>query len=492
MAKLLDITSVRNALAAFGVALFASACATVDSTPDAPAVNAGERARAGQQHPQIVAQFGGAVDGPLGTYVGGVGERLATIAGVPGQCTFTVINTDVVNAFAVPGCYIYMTRGLLAIMNSEDELASVLGHEVGHVVADHSAQRQNTAALSGLGAIAVGILTGSGDLARLAGQAGQLYALDYSREQEFESDDLGVRYLAGAGYNLYAASDMLNALGVNDALTARTSNRQAASAIPAWARTHPLSADRVNRSVAHANAQAAATGGSRDVPPERVGPYMAAINGMIWGDDPEQGFVNGRTFAHPVMRIAFDAPEGFTLTNTAAAVIVSGQNARAQFSGGGALQGTLDAYATEVLRRTLGQAPAQVGQAQRTTTNGLATVYIPARAQNQSGQVLDVAVAAYQVGDRAYHFVTLAPSGGGGALTPLLRSMRALSAQEAGALRARRIEVVQVGARDTVASLSRRMAFDTYQEDRFRAINGLGASDTVRAGQQMKLITYVR
>lgn len=481
-------STLRNALLAMGCLLSVAACATVDSTPDAPAVNAGERARAGRQHPQIVAQFGGAIEGPIGTYVAGVGDRVATVAGVPGQCTFTVINSDVVNAFAVPGCYIYVTRGLLAIMNSEDELASVLGHEVGHVVADHSAQRQNTAALTGLGALAVGILTGSGQLAQVAGQAGQLYALNYSRDQEFESDDLGVRYLAGAGYNLFAAGDMLGALGANDALTTRTSNRQAASAIPAWARTHPLSQDRVVR----ANANATAGGGTRDVPPERVGPYMAAINGMIYGDDPEQGFVNGRTFSHPTLRIAFEAPEGFTLTNTTTAVIVSGQNARAHFSGGGALQGGLDAYAANVLRQALGQAPSQVGQPQRTTTNGLPTVTIPARAQNQSGQVLDVGVTAYQVGDRAFHFVTLSPSGGGGALMPLLRSMRGLSAQDAAALRARRIEVVQVGARDTVQSLSRRMAFDTYQEERFRVMNGLAAGDTVRAGQQVKIVTYAR
>jgi predicted Zn-dependent protease len=472
--------------AACGLTL--AACATIDSTPEAPAVAANERARAGQQHPQVVAQFGGAVEGPLATYVSGVGERVAISAGVPGQCTFTVINSDVVNAFAVPGCYIYITRGLLAIMNSEDELASVLGHEVGHVVADHAARRQNAATLTGLGALAVGILTRSGDLANLAGQAGQLYTLNYSRDQEYESDDLGVRYLVSNGYNAYAAADMLHALGVNDALSARIGHRDAASAIPAWARTHPLSEDRVTR----ANAQAVAAGASREAPPERVTPYLEAVRGMIYGDDPNQGFVNGRTFSHPVLRIAFEAPQGFTLTNTTSAVLIGGANARAQFAGGATLSGDLDAYATNVLRQVIGQAPSQISQPRRSATNGLETVTVQARAQNQQGQVLNVSVTAYRVNDRAYHFVALAPANGLNVFAPMLSSMRMLSEREAGALRARRIELVQVGPRDTVQTLARRMAYDDYQAERFMALNGLEQSASLRPGATVKIVTYAR
>lgn len=474
--------------AALAIALATVACATIDSTPDAPQVTGDDRARAAQQHPQIVQQFGGAVEGPLATYVSSVGERVAGAAGVPGQCTFTVVSSDVVNAFAVPGCYIYITRGLLAIMNSEDELASVLGHEVGHVVADHSARRQNTATLTTLGAILAGVATRSSDVMQAAGQAAQIYALSYSRDQEFESDDLGGRYLGVLGYNRYAAGDMLDALGVNDALSARTSGRDAASSIPAWARTHPLSADRVTR----ANALAQAAGATRAAPPEQTSPYLRAVNGMIYGDDPEQGFVNGRTFAHPTMRIAFDAPEGATLTNTPAAVLIGGPgNLRAQFGGGAALSGGLDAYASNALRQILGEAPHELGAVQRSTTNGLETVAAPARAQNSAGQILSVAVTAYRVGDRAYHFVTLAPNGGGGAHAPLLGSMRQLSQAEAGALRARRIEIVTVRAGDTAQSLARRMAFDDFQLERFNALNGRAAGAPLQVGEQVKLVTYV-
>jgi len=464
-----------------------AACATIDSTPSAPSITQNDRTQAQQAHPQIMQQLGGAVEGPSAAYVAGVGERIAAAAGVPGQCTFTLVNSDVVNAFAIPGCYIYVTRGLLALMNSEDELASVLGHEVGHVVADHSARRQNTATMTTLGAILAGVLTGSGEIAQMAGQAGQLFALSYSRDQEFESDSLGVTYLQRTGYNPYAAADILGSLGAQDALSARTSNREAGNETPAWARTHPLSADRVTR----ANAQAAAAGATREAPPERIQPYFASIDGMIFGDDPEQGFVNGRTFAHPTLRVAFDAPQGFTLTNTPAAVLISGPNARAQF-GAGQLQGDLTAYASNGLRQVLGNAPAQYGQVQRGTTNGLETVTAPARAQAQNGQVIEVAVTAYRIGDRAYHFITMAPQGGSQALTPLVQSMRQISTQEAAALRARTIDIVQVRPGDTAQSIARRMAFDDYHLERFLVLNGRDANQPLRAGEQVKIVTYAR
>lgn len=472
---------------ALASALALTSCATIDSTADAPSVTQNDRAVAARNHPQIMQQFGGAVEGPLATHVAGVGERVAVAAGIPAQCTFTVVNTDVVNAFAVPGCYIYITRGLLAIMNSEDELASVLGHEVGHVVADHAARRQNTATMAGIGAVLAGVLTGSGQIAQAAGQVGQLYALNYSRDQEFESDDLGVRYLSATGYNPFAAADMLHALGVNDELSARTSNREA-SAIPAWARTHPLSADRVTRATANANA----AGASRDNPPENTRTYLQAVNGMIYGDDPEQGFVNGRSFSHPGMRIRFEAPQGTSLTNTPQAVIVRGQNLQAQFSGG-ALQGDLETYADTVLRQVIGQAPgAQIERPRRSTTNGLETVSILARAQTQQGQVLDVSVVAYRVGDRAYHFVSITPQGGMNVINPMTASFRQLTTQEAAALRPRQISIVTVGARDTAQSLANRMAFDDYRLERFLALNGFASASDVRAGQSVKIVVYGR
>jgi predicted Zn-dependent protease len=475
------------ALLAGAASMALASCASVDSTPDAPSVAQQDVSRAAQQHPQIMAEFGGEITGPLASYVKTVGEKTAVAAGVPGRCTFTVVNTDVVNAFAVPGCYIYVTRGLMAIMNSEDELASVLGHEVGHVTADHSAQRQNRALLSQLGALAVGVALGSGEAMQAAGQLAQMYTLNYSRDQEYESDMLGVRYLQANGYNVFAAGDMLAALGTQEQLEARVNDRPARS-IPTWARSHPLSADRVNR----VNAQAQSLGATRETPAEKVQPYFAAINGMLYADDPEQGFIDGRTFAHPTLRLAFDAPQGFTLANTPRAVNVSGPGSiSAQFTGGAAVQaGGLDAYVTNAMRQIIGQAQAEVGSIERTTINGLQAASLVARARTSQGQIAEVQVVAYSFNGRAFHFQVIGPAGQLGPVLPMLRSVRELGTAEIAALRPREIQIVTVGRNDTVATLASRMAYRTFQAERFLAINGLPAGATLTPGQQVKVIRY--
>lgn len=459
-----------------------SACASIDSTPDAPQVSQNERQAAGQQHQQILEQFGGAYQGSQSAYVAQVGARVASAAGLPGQCTFTVVNSDVVNAFAVPGCYIYVTRGLLSIANSEAELASVLGHEVGHVVADHSAQRQNRSLLTGLGAILLGVVTGSGDLAQLAGQAGQLYTLRFSRDQEYQADDLGIRYLVRAGYAPLAAADLLDQLGDHDALMARTRGRDAET-VPEWGRTHPLTAERVARAAATARATGIQA-------PEQEEVFLSALNGMLYGDDPAQGFVTGRTFAHPALRVGFEAPVGFTLTNSTRAVLVESPNgAKAQFTGGRAT-GSVEDHARTVLTQLVGQTPTQVGQAQRTTINGLEAVILPAQAQTQNGLV-EVTVAAYRFGpETIYHFVSLAPSGASNTLTPLFRSVRRLSESEAASLRPRRIEVITARSGDTVSSLSGRMAVEDLKQDWFTMLNARDPAQPIRAGERLKLVVY--
>jgi predicted Zn-dependent protease len=460
--------------------------ALAPTVASAQVIKPADQAKAAQQHPQILAQFGGAVEGPLGAYVTSIGNKTAIAAGQAGLCKFTVVNSDVVNAFAVPGCYIYVTRGLLTIMNSEDELAAVLGHEIGHIMGKHSYRRQRASTLSTLGALALGVATRSQDVMQQAAQLAQVYTLSYSRTQENESDGYGVRYLGVNGYNMFAAADIMGALGAQEALDAKVNNREG-RVIPNWARSHPVSSERV----ALTSAAARGAGATPTSPAKTVTPFFNAINGMRVGDDPEQGYINGRVFAHPSIRITFEAPAGFSLSNSPQAVQIQGPNStKGQFAGGAALNGSLEAYATAALRGVLGQTTAQFGTPQALTVNGLAAVSQLARAQTQGGQAVDVAVMAYNVNGKGYHFVLVGPADQLNPTFPMTQSMRILSDSEIGNLRPRQIDIVTVRTGDTIDSLAARMAYPDFQKDRFMMINGIAAERPLRAGEKLKIVTY--
>jgi predicted Zn-dependent protease len=468
------------------VGLATTAMALIPVGANAQVIKAADQAKAAREHPQILAQFGGAIEGPLGAYVTSIGDKTAVAAGQAGLCKFTVVNSDVVNAFAVPGCYIYVTRGLLTIMNSEDELAAVLGHEIGHIMGKHSYRRQRASTLSTLGALALGVATRSQDVMQQAAQLAQVYTLSYSRAQENESDGYGVRYLAANRYNMFAASDIMGALGAQEALDAKVNNREG-RVIPNWARSHPVSSERVTLT----SAAARAAGATPTSPPETIIPFFNAINGMRVGDDPEQGFINGRVFSHPGIKITFEVPTGFTLSNSPQAVAFSGPNSTiGQFAGGGTLSGGLDAYALAALKSVLGQVPAQLGAPQASTVNGIPAVSMLARATPQNGQAVDVAVMAYNLEGRAYHFLIRGPAGGLNPTFPITQSLRTLADGEIAQLRPRQIEIVTVRSGDTITNLSSRMAYNDFQIDRFKMINAITTDRGLLPGERLKIVTY--
>lgn len=486
----------KTSILAAASALALTSCMGAFDPANPGQVTQSERQQGAEAHPQIMAQFGGAYNGPGTAMVQRVGKQIAMQSGITqtgDDCTATLLNTPVVNAFAIPGCYIYVTRGLLSIMEDEAELASVIGHEIGHVAADHGKRRQNAGLFAGLASIATAILTGSGQLGQLAGQLGQVATLKYSRDQEFQSDDLGIRYMTQAGYDPYASADMLESLGDQSSFEARLRGRAEAAQIPAWARTHPLSTDRVRR----ANSKAQQTGlqpgqGERD-----AAAFMNAVDGMLYGDAPEQGFVEGHKFAHPTLRLAFEVPNGYYLNNSTAAVTGTSGNSRTQiqFSGGRLASGqSLDSYISQVYQGLLGNArnQAQFGGVRNMTINGMPAASAEARVRTQQGAV-DATVVAYRFdADSAYHFIFLSPSNvdDGRIVQSTANSFRKISSAEAARLRPRKIDVVTVQSGDTVARLASRMAFDDFKVERFRVINDLDEGDTLRAGQRVKLVVY--
>ncbi|HEX8261283.1 MAG TPA: M48 family metalloprotease [Allosphingosinicella sp.] len=451
-----------------------------------PEIRDREKRIGAEQHPQLLGEFGGAYAAPEAAYARRVGERIAAAAGLEGECTFTLVNSDVVNAFAVPGCYIYVTRGLMGIVNSEAELASILGHEVGHIVAAHNRRQQRRSLWRNLGVMAVGMVTGSERLTRIAGRAAEYFTLRYSRKQEYEADDLGVRYLAAAGYDPHAASDMLATLGRHEQYMSRTRGRDEARGIPEWARTHPLAGNRVER----AAATAAATGFADDALPEHETAFLREVDGLLYGDDPAQGFVIGRRFAHPLMRIGFEAPPGFTLTNSPQAILIDGPDGlRGEFAGGAIPPGGLEAYAEAVFAALLRGVPAQAAPAQRVRINGVPALLTTVRVQTRDGAI-ELALAAYDGGGgKAYHFLLVAPPADAAhaAIGALAGSFRLLSADEARSLRPRRIRTVRVTAGENAASIARHMASE-HPLDHFLMLNGRSAGEPLRPGELVKIV----
>ncbi|HEV2568404.1 M48 family metalloprotease [Sphingomonas sp.] len=448
-------------------------------------ISEADRAYGEEQHPRLLAEFGGAYGGPESRYVAALGEKMAQAAGLGGQCVFTLVNTDVVNAFAVPGCYIYVTRGLFAIVTSEAELASVLGHEIGHIVGAHSRRQERRSIWRTLGVIAVS-LTGSEQLTRLASQAAQYFTLRYSRGQEYESDALGIRYLEAAGYDPHAASDMLAALGRQDRYLTSTSGRDEASAIPEWARSHPLTENRIARARDLAREVISDT----NALPENEAAYLSEVDGLLYGDDPEQGFVFGRSFAHPVMRIAFTAPPGFTLTNSPQAIMLTGPSGlRGEFGGAAMPEGRLDLYAQALIRQIVGQGEAQASVSQA-VVNGLPAIFVQLQLAAQQG-VVPISIATYDGGNgQAYHFAVLSPPAEPSLalIADLFRSFRRLSPEEAARLRPRIIRTVAAAPGDTIETLAARMA-DAHPRELFLLLNGKTAGDRLQPGEPLKIVT---
>ena len=275
-----------------------------------------EREVGANEHPKIVERFGGIYqDEDLNFYVARIGAKLAKFSEMPNlEFTFTVLNDEKVNAFALPGGYVYVTRGLLAIVADEAELAGVLAHEIGHITARHSSQRYSATKATNIGIQVLGVIgsiagapTGASQLASLGGQAA---LKSYSREQELEADMLGMRYLSRAEYDPSAMTNFFYKLKAHSRLVADMRGRKNQSEYTGIMSTHPLTSERISKAKKLAF-QTKATGKEkgRDT-------YSIKIDGLVFGDDPKQGIRRGRTFEHPALGIRFEVPPGFIMFNT--------------------------------------------------------------------------------------------------------------------------------------------------------------------------------
>jgi predicted Zn-dependent protease len=479
--------------------LYLFSAAAVVSTPVALSAQTAYRnlnpryvQEAQQQHPAVVQEFGGAETGARAAYVDSIGRRVVAYSGVnPASYRFTTLNSAVENAFAVPGGYIYITRQLMGLMNDEAELAFVLGHEAGHVAANHAQARQSAAQRNSIGGI-LGTILGSvigGGVGNIIGQlaqtGSQLSTLRFSRSQEYDADRLGISYITRAGYDPAASSSMLAALGRATALEARVQGRDSRST-PEWASTHPLSENRTAQAAQMARATGRLGTGLRN-----RDQFLAQVDGVFVDDDPAQGVIEGRTFVHPDLRLAFTVPNGYLMQNGSDAVSIQGSGGQAQFKTG-RFAGNLQSYIQQRLQElTGGRTQIQLVDQNRTTVNGIPVEYVVGRAQTSNG-IVDVSVFAYAFDQNtAYDFTMLTRGGQGvGQFTSMVNSLRRISAQEAAAIRPRVIDIYTVRSGDTVQSVASRMAYSSFQAERFVSLNGLAANARLVPGQKVKLVVF--
>ncbi|WP_448203648.1 M48 family metalloprotease [Azospirillum sp. sgz302134] len=443
-----------------------------------------EEALGAQEHPKILAQFGGAYQDPrLQAYIDRLGNRMAAQTDRQGPWTFTVLDSDVVNAFALPGGYVYVTRGLLALAKDEAEVAGVLGHEIGHVIAHHTRERQTGQTIAGLLAAGIGIFLGSPELAQIANLGGGALLAKYSRGQESEADRIGIELLERAGYDPFAVATFLETMRRDSQYEGLRSGKGSGESGFDFFASHPQTESRVQD--AAVLARKLPQGGARPVEP-----YMAAIDGVIFGDSPENGFVRGRTFAHPGLGIAFEVPPGFALLNGAEQVIAKGQNGGAILFDAGTSQGVTDPARYLVGVWAQG---AQLQGVQSFAVNGLPAATAVTRGETDNGAV-DVRLVAVQAGGNGmFRFTFLAPSGTLGRLDPAFQqtanSFRRLSRQEAASLRPLRVRVVTARPGDSAEGLIRQMPQMPYAEELFRIINDLPPGTPLQPGQKVKIIT---
>jgi predicted Zn-dependent protease len=459
--------------------------------------SAKEKANGAKYHPEILKEFGGAYQSPQTAYVERVGKKIALQSGLAnseGEFTVTFLNSAVNNAFAIEGGYVYITRQLAALCNSEAEMAGVLGHEVGHTAARHSKKRQKQATIANiLGAI--GTVGGAmlGDNGGLAGALGgvareysgalaQIFTLKYSRGQEEQADDLGIKYLSKAGYDPSALSAMLNSLALQTAVDAKAAGLNGHS-VPEWASTHPDPAKRVVRAATNARKYPASTVRNADA-------HLRAIDGMMYDDDPKEGVIEGQEFLHPDIRLRFAVPSGFGMSNGTQAVTINGNGGKALFTTQ-PYNGDRRAYIDAAFKAVVGnQQQVNYGQIQQTTVNGIPAFYASADVPTQQSGTVRLTVFAYEwANSQAFHFVTIAPVNTT-PFTSMFESVSRLTDRQAADIKPRKVRVVTVGRSDTVATMAAQMAYKNFQTERFLALNGLSGNAALSRGQKVKIVTY--
>jgi len=459
-----------------------------------------EIAEGAKAHKEVLEEYGAYANPRLQAYVDELGQRLARESHRANlKWTFTVLDSAEINAFALPGGYVYVTRGIMAFLDSEAELAGVMGHEIGHVTARHGAQRATRQQTAGIGVIAatvlgavleVGGVSGASKVAsQVSKSAAAGYVASYSREQETQADELGAEYLSRTHYDPQNMVDVIQVLKNQERFAAETAKAEGKAAPSAsdWLSSHPANDKRLADMKAFA-AKYRAQGGFVDDGRAR---YLQAIAGMTFGDSAEQGLVRGRNFYHPELGIAFTAPPGWTIENTAEAVALV--NAAGD-AGLVVRQVPAKAGAThdEVIRNVLKPVD---GRTEKRSIHGFAATHFTGTTRTEKGQSRSVTLTLITgPGQRTYWMQHVAKDAAArqraaAGLTEAESSFRALTAADRAAARPWSVQTVPF-PRGGFAELAKASPLPAARaEAQLRLMNGAYAGGVEpKPGQAVKTV----
>lgn len=468
------------------VALFLFSCATNPVTGRTEFMLLSEQdeiAMGRSTDPQIVETYGIYENRDLASYIGTLGRRMGSISHRPQLAyEFKVMDSPVINAFAVPGGYVYLTRGILAYLNSEAELAGVMGHEIGHITARHSAQQYSKAQMAQIG-LGLGSLVSPAfaDFAGLAAQGLQVLFLKFSRDNEREADSLGVEYSSKVGYD---AREMTNFF---QTLNSMEDSKQ--GSLPDFLSTHPNPENRIGAITASAQQWQAKL--TLTNPRINHSTYLAKIDGLVFGDDPRQGFVENSRFYHPTLKFMFPVPAGWKLQNLPSQVqIISGDEQAAILFNMGS-----EATPVAEARTFLTESKATVFSQKETSVNGFKTIVLISSLSSQSG-VLGVLSYFISKDSSIYVFHGFTAETNFAArqkeFQQTMHGFQALRDADKLAVQPDRIRIKTVNRRMTLRQALKELGTPEADLKKLALINGRALTDEMPANSQIKVIVKGR
>jgi predicted Zn-dependent protease len=442
-----------------------------------------------QSDPEIVAFFGLYEDEKLQRFINDKGKEMAAVSHrqeLPYE--FKIVDSPVVNAFAVPGGFVYFTRGIMAHFNNEAEFAGVLGHEIGHITARHSAKQYSRAMLGQIGLVAGSVISPEfAQFADIAQTGLQLLFLKFGRDAESQSDKLGVEYSTKIGYD---ASEMADFFSTLDRLSSQSGGEE----VPTFLSTHPDPADR-ERKVAKLAEDWQRKTKSTDFDVNRDS-YLKMIDGLVYGEDPKQGFVENNVFYHPVLKFQFGIPSSWKVQNTPQQVQMVPSDGRAVMMLTLAPGNSVEEAAQAVLQKYQLKAI----DSKRENVNGLPAIILVAdqqaqqQQQQQQGaqQTLRTLMYFIQYGGNIYNFIGASTQADFNAYMQLFQStmgtFRELTDPSRINKQPERVRVKTVPQNSTLAQALSSLRVSQNRMEELAILNGMNLNDPVERGMLIKVI----